>query len=101
MAEILRVVVTDDDEAILRLATLGLKTLGCAVRGAPGGEAALALLEAGEADLLLTDMRMDGMSGVDLVRETLARWPETVCVVMTAFASYENCLLYTSPSPRD
>ena len=55
-------------------------------------EAAIKALEDKSADLLLTDMRMEGMSGVDLVRDAHARWPEMICVVMTAFASYENAV---------
>ena len=92
MSEILRVMVADDDEAIARTVVLGLKTLGCAARSAPDGKTALEGMDGEPADVLLTDMRMGGMSGVELVRETLARHPDTVCVVMTAFASYENAV---------
>lgn len=60
--------------------------------GVESAEAAIKALEDKSADLLLTDMRMEGMSGVDLVRDAHARWPEMICVVMTAFASYENAV---------
>ena len=72
MSEILRVMVADDDEAIARTVVLGLKTLGCAARSAPDGKTALEGMDGEPADVLLTDMRMGGMSGVELVRETLA-----------------------------
>ena len=89
----LRVLVTDDDSAILRTLILTLKSLGCTAFGAESGEAALRRLESGDIDLLLTDMRMDGMSGVELVETAHARHSGLICVVMTAFASYENAVL--------
>jgi NtrC-family two-component system response regulator AlgB len=92
MSRSLAVVVVDDDRNILTTVTLGLKSLGCRVRSAESAEAALAFLAAGPADLVLTDMRMDGTSGIDLVREVRARYPDALCVVMTAFASFENAV---------
>ena len=71
---------------------LGLKMMGCQPVGVESAEAAIKALEEKGADLLLTDMRMEGMSGVELVRDAHARWPEMICVVMTAFASYENAV---------
>ena len=70
---------------------LGLKMMGCQPVGVESAEAAIKALEDKSADLLLTDMRMEGMSGVDLVRDAHARWPEMICVVMTA-ASCKNAV---------
>ncbi len=61
----LSVLVVDDDAAILRTLLLTLKSLGCRAVGESGGEAALAAVEKQAPDLLLTDMRMEGMSGVE------------------------------------
>lgn len=91
-ADPLQVLVVDDDPAIVRTLLLGLKTLKCTATGAESGEAALEILRKKPVELLLTDMRMEGMSGVELVREVMAFAPETVCVLMTAFASYENAV---------
>ena len=88
----LSVLVVDDDAAILRTLLLTLKSLGCRVVGESGGEAALAAVEKQAPDLLLTDMRMEGMSGVELTAAALERRPDLVCVLMTAFASYENAV---------
>ena len=88
----LRVLVADDDPGIVRTLMLGLKAMGCRPVGAESAEAALKSLEEKPADMLLTDMRMEGMSGVELVRDVRARYPDVVCVVMTAFASYENAV---------
>ncbi len=88
----LHVLVADDDPGIVRTLLLSLKALGCSPVGVDSAEAALRTLEGGQPDLLLTDMRMEGLSGVELVQETRNRWPGVVCVVMTAFASYENAV---------
>lgn len=88
----LSVLVVDDDAAILRTLLLTLKSLGCRVVGESGGEAALIAVEKQAPDLLLTDMRMEGMSGVELTAAALERRPDLVCVLMTAFASYENAV---------
>lgn len=92
----LRILVVDDDSAILRTLLLSLKSLGCHVQGAENAEQALPLLHDTAAtepfDLLLTDMRMGDISGVELVREAVACSSHTVCVVMTAFASYDTAV---------
>ncbi|MEG2004898.1 MAG: sigma-54 dependent transcriptional regulator [Bilophila sp.] len=87
----LEVLVVDDDPAIVRMLLLGLKG-HCTARGTSSAEAALVLLKKAPVDLVLTDMCMEGLSGVELVREVLALSPETTCVVMTAFASYETAV---------
>ncbi len=88
----LSVLVVDDDAAILRTLLLTLKSLGCRAMGESGGEAALAAVGKYAPDLLLTDMRMEGLSGVEMIAAALERRPELICVLMTAFASYENAV---------
>lgn len=95
----LHTLVVDDDPAIVRTILLTLKSLGLTGEGADSAEQALTLLRAKEAeqgtlsfDLILTDMCMAEMSGVELVREATALDPTLVCVVMTAFASYDTAV---------
>lgn len=95
----LHTLVVDDDPAIVRTVLLTLKSLGVTGEGASSAEQALTLLRAKAAeqetpcfDLILTDMRMAEMSGVELVREATALNPTLVCVVMTAFASYDTAV---------
>ena len=78
---------------------LGLKMMGCQPVGVESAEAAIKALEDKSADLLLTDMRHGRHVGVDLVRDAHARWPEMICVVMTAFASYENAVSAIKAGP--
>ncbi|MCH2185837.1 response regulator, partial [Myxococcota bacterium] len=53
---------------------------------ANSGAEALELLQAKPAALLLTDQRMPGMTGVELLSRIQERWPETVCVLMSGWA---------------
>ena len=96
----LRVLVADDDPGIVRTLMLGLKMMGCQPVGVESAEAAIKALEDKSADLLLTDMRMEGMSGVDLVRDAHARWPEMICVVIRLFAETVHHRTVGAPHPQ-
>ena len=50
-------------------------------------EGGLALLEAGDYGMVITDVRMPGMDGVELLETVHQRWPRLPVVVMTAFAN--------------
>ena len=81
-----RILVVDDKEnmrALLRdiLATRHDVTL------AADGDAARVLLESESYEVVLTDVRMPGLDGFELVRLVKERWPLTAVVMMTAFAS--------------
>jgi signal transduction histidine kinase len=56
------------------------------------GQAALDLLAANEVAIVVTDMRMPGMSGDELLRVVKDRWPSTIRVVITAFSDIEPIL---------
>ena len=62
------VLLVDDDRVILNLLAEGLGELGYAVRTACGGEEALELAQGQAFDLAVLDLRMPGMSGLDLAR---------------------------------
>ena len=74
-----------DDEAAIRLA-LGelLRSEGHDVREAGDGNEALAALEGAPADLVLADLRMPGMDGIQLLEAIRARFPDTLVVLVTA-----------------
>jgi len=65
----------------------GLGILADAVRTADGVPAAKLELEGDEFDVVITDVQMPGGSGLDLLRLAQGEAPETVVIVMTAFAS--------------
>lgn len=82
-----------EDEVNIRSALMTmLEKLGHTVRGAGNAEDALALLEGFPADLVLTDLRMPGLGGMEFLRRMKERWPETEAIVMTAFGSIETAI---------
>ena len=79
-----RVLIVDDDPDIHVLLASMLAPAGCSVEAAADGEAALTKLEAARYDLVLTDVLMPGMDGLDLLQKIHERSPATPVVVMTA-----------------
>ena len=78
-----RVLVVDDDELVRHATSDLLSDHGYTVVQATSGADALALLEAGDFDLLVTDLVMPGMSGVDLLRHVGHLRPHLPALVLT------------------
>lgn len=87
-----RILIVDDDESLRRVTELQMEELGYTVRTAPGGVEALGILEREPQDLVLTDLKMPGMGGLELLREVRERWPETTVIVITAFGTVETAV---------
>ncbi len=87
-----RIVVVDDEAAQRDILGGFLRKQGYEVRDAASAPAALALLRGETVDLLLTDVKMPGMSGLDLLREARALNPELPVVVLTAYGSIEDAV---------
>lgn len=87
-----RIVVVDDEaNAADALETL-LKEDGYEVACAHDGEAGLALAEAIDADVVLTDLRMPGMDGLELLASLKRSRPQTLVIVMTAYGTVKNAV---------
>jgi DNA-binding NtrC family response regulator len=84
-------VVDDERHARATLATL-LEDCGYEVRGAGDGNEALATIERWLPDVVLTDLRMPRLGGMELLTSLHERYPELPCVVMTAFASVDTAV---------
>ena len=87
-----RVLVVDDEPSMRQMLSIALRREGYQVSTAEDGESALAALAAGQLDLLITDVRMPEMSGVDLLREAKRIDPGLSVVMMTAYGSKETVL---------
>lgn len=87
-----RILVVEDDEVSRRLFTEVLEAEGHAVEQAQNGEAALDRVRSASYDLVLVDVRMPGMSGLDVTRAVRQERPELPIVVMTAFGSMETAV---------
>ena len=82
-----RVLIVEDDDVFLRPLRRALELEGFEVLTASSGEEALDLLKREDVDLALTDQRLPGMDGVQVVRQLKAEHPEIGVVVMTAYGT--------------
>jgi DNA-binding NtrC family response regulator len=82
-----RVLIVEDDEVFLRPLRRALELAQFEVLTAGSGEEALDLLKREDVDLVLTDQRLPGMDGVEVVRRLKAEHPEPGVVVMTAYGT--------------
>jgi DNA-binding NtrC family response regulator len=87
-----RILVVDDDESLRRVMQVQLEDLGYDVATAANGDAALVSLQSSPRELVITDLKMPGMSGIDLLRKVRASFPETIVVVVTAFGTVETAV---------
>jgi DNA-binding NtrC family response regulator len=85
-----KILVVDDDEASLSSLGEAMALEGYEVRLAASGEEALRLDTQTEFDVAITDLRMQGTDGLEVVRRIKKSHPETVLIVMTGFASMET-----------
>ena len=91
-----KILVVDDDPAISEMLTIVLESEGLKPIPVMDGNDAVPAFEQHEPDLILLDLMLPGMNGVDICR-AIRRESSVPIVMLTA----KTCLLYTSPSPRD
>src|SRR5213595_3066166 len=82
-----RLLVLDDEQSIRRLCMTIGSTLGYVCAEAESAEAALARLDSDTPDLLLTDLKLPNMSGVELLKQTRLLLPHTEVAMMTGHGS--------------
>ncbi len=87
-----RLLIVDDEKNIRRSLATFFESLGHQVRSAESGPQAIALLPDNQFDLVLADYRMAEMSGLELLREIKRRSPESLVILMTAYATVENAV---------
>jgi len=88
----LKVLLVDDDKNIRQTLQVSLKNLGCTVEIADSAENALQILQKSHFDFMLTDVRMTGKNGIELIQECKLLDRPPMIVVMTAYASFENAV---------
>jgi two-component system, NtrC family, response regulator PilR len=91
-ASVSRVLVVDDERSMRELLSIVLKRDGYDVLVAEDGAAAVDLMKRERVDILITDIRMPNMNGVDVLREAKRIDPAIISIVMTAFASTDTAV---------
>jgi two-component system NtrC family response regulator len=84
-----KVLIVDDDASLRRVLEYNLVEDGHDVVTAVDGKNAMSALLEERFDIVLTDIKMPGMDGMDLLREIKTRAPETEVIVITAFGTIE------------
>lgn len=87
-----RILIVDDSEATLEVLRRNLEAAGFAVLAAPGVEEALCLLEQHPVDLVITDIKMPKLSGLDLVRHVRENLKNTEVTVITGYPSVDGAV---------
>ncbi|MGJ5820675.1 sigma-54-dependent transcriptional regulator [Paludibaculum fermentans] len=87
-----RILIVDDEESLRRVTQLRLQQAGYEAATAADGDEALAFLQRHPQDLVLTDLRMPGMSGLDLLKRIRQDFPEIIVIVVTAFGTIESAV---------
>ena len=83
------VLVVDDDVAVARVICAQLAQAGYRATTVDNAATALELLGRGGADLLLSDIRMPGMDGMQLLKAAREKWPDVPVVLMTAHGTIQ------------
>src|SRR3989441_13286505 len=86
------ILVVDDEMGILDVLRILLKGEGFDVTTAQGGKAGLEALKANPPDIVLTDIKMPGVSGTEILAAVREQDPETPVILMTAQASLQSAI---------
>jgi two-component system response regulator GlrR len=90
-----RILVVDDDPGLLRLLTIRLRAENYDVEAVENGVAAVAAASRFRPDLVITDLRMDQMDGIGLLKELQSRWPGLKVILLTAHGTIPDAVQAT------
>ncbi len=87
-----KILVVDDEQSLRDVLSIMLKRAGYAVTSAMDGEEAIELLNKEIFDLVITDLRMPKIDGMEVLKAVKSASPETVVLIITAFASADSAV---------
>lgn len=85
-----RILVIDDDPTILDLIAETLSTNGYEVATAPSGESGIRELERNSYDLVLSDLVMPDVDGMEVLNHAANSSPKTVCIIITGYGTIKS-----------
>lgn len=91
-----RVLLVDDDRSLLRLLSMRLMAAGYDVLAVDGGRQALEQLPGFRPDMIITDLKMDGMDGMELFEEVHRSHPGLPVLVLTAHGTIPDAFAAAS-----
>ena len=87
-----RILVVDDEVKMQRVLEIMLKRMGLQVVCAGNGHEALAALEQAPCDLIISDLRMPGMTGIELLQTLRTQGNDVPVIIMTAYGTIESAV---------
>ena len=90
-----RILVVDDDPGLLRLLTIRLRAENYDVEAVENGVQALAAVSRFRPDLVISDLRMDQLDGIGLLKELQNRWPGLKLILLTAHGTIPDAVQAT------
>jgi signal transduction histidine kinase len=87
-----KILITDDERNVLKATMRRLRNKGYDVAGVESGKEALKMIAGEPYDLLLLDIKMPDMSGLELLRQAREINPEIMAVIVTGYGSVENAI---------
>ena len=87
-----KILITDDEHHVLEATMRRLKNRGYDVAGAESGKEALERIASEPYDLLLLDIKMPDISGLELLRQVKGINPEIMAIIVTGYGSVENAI---------
>src|SRR5437763_14070374 len=87
-----RILIVDDEAKLGEVLGEMLESAGHVVVRVDGGREALQHIAAGDLDIVISDLRMPGIDGMTVLRETRKQSPHTDVMLMTAYATAQNAV---------
>ena len=90
--EPINILVVDDEDSVRRRCVRLLNSAGCEVMGVSNSKSALHLVESQSFDLMLVDIRMPGMDGMELLERVKTAFPHIEVLMMTGYSSVDTAI---------
>lgn len=87
-----RILVVDDNKNIRQTVSLALESLDYFVHTAFDGKDAMLQLDSDKYDLIITDYKMPGMDGMELLKQAVDKYPEMKVAIITAHGTVDNAV---------
>ena len=88
--ENMKIVVVDDEEEFVSALVERLSLRGFQARGFTSGAQAMQDMSENDFDVVLLDVRMPGLGGLDIIREIKQRWPDRIVILLSGHASEDE-----------
>jgi DNA-binding NtrC family response regulator len=84
------ILIVDDEEVVRHSHLRSLAGTGCHAQAAEDGQQAIRVMEQHPFDVVLLDLRMPGLDGMDVLKIIKERWPDSEVVVITGYPTIES-----------